>query len=200
MTTSSPPPPTPGRARLWQSTAKFEGEEIVLDEQAGNIGALGSVQTESMISQINDLTGLPEASLTRGEAQRFAYEEETHRAIYDSGATLSGPRGDLTADLIHVYLQADGQTLERIEAEGTVSMELTDRWVSGETLVYYDADGRYEMEGEPVRIIERGASDCRETTGRTLTFFLTEDAVEVDGESEVRTAAADVPCPTGALQ
>ena len=51
------------------------------------------------------------------------------------------------------------------------------------------------MEGEPVRIIERQGAECRETTGRRLVFFLTDDAVSVDGQSEIRTEAAKLDCP-----
>jgi hypothetical protein len=69
------------------------------------------------------------------------------------------------------------------------------RWITGESMTYYDADGRYEMGGEPVRIIEEMEDGCRETTGRRVTFFLTEDAVSVDGESEVRTETSSGECP-----
>ena len=35
---------------------------------------------------------------------------------------------------------------------------------------------------------------CRETTGRTLTFFITDNAVSVDGESQVRTESSSATC------
>jgi hypothetical protein len=70
------------------------------------------------------------------------------------------------------------------------------------------------MSGEPVRIIEEVKEEesedeapselpedeilstrCRETTGRTLTFFITADDVSVDGQAEARTETASGECP-----
>ena len=184
-----------GGARLWQSVTKFAGYEIVLDETVGNISASGGVETESLITQIDVETGLPKESLTLGYGDDFLFDDDAHQATYSTGARLNGPRGDLKAEEIRVFLQQDGHTLERIEADGTVDLTMTSQWVSGDTLVFHDADGRYEMTGEPVRLVERADEGCRETTGRRLTFFMTEDAVSVDGQSEVRTEAADISCP-----
>ena len=182
-------------ARLWQTTTEFDGDEIVLDEINGNITAQGAVRTRSIINQINDETGLQEESITTGEADHVTYNDTLHRATYTTDARVTGPRGDLTADQILLFLLDDSRTLERIEATGNVELTTPGRSVTGESLVYYDAEGRYEMEGGPVQIIEQMEGQCRETTGRTLTFFLTDDAVSVDGESEVRTQTLRDTCP-----
>lgn len=187
-------------ARLWQTATVFEGNEIVLDEVNGNITAEGSVRTRSMINQINDETGLQEESITTGQADHVIYDDALHRATYTTDARVTGPRGDLTADTIVLFLLDDSRTLERIEATGDVELTMPGRSVTGESLVYYDAEGRYEMEGGPVQIIEQMDGQCRETTGRTLTFFLTDDAVSVDGESEVRTQTLRDTCPEIARQ
>ena len=174
-------------ARLWQAATEFDGDEIVLDEVNGNITAEGDVRTRSMINQINDETGLQEESITIGRADHFTFDEGIHQATYTTDAILTSPRGDLAADRISLFLLPDSRTLERIEATGNVELTMPGRSITGEFLVYYDAEGRYEMEGGPVQIVEEMEGQCRETTGRTLTFFLTDDAVSVDGESEVRT-------------
>ena len=186
-----------GNARLWQTNTVFDGTQIALDDVSGNISARGSVRTEFLVNQVKDETGLQEESRTTGHAQQFDYDNGQHLATYVSIARLNGPRGDLTGDVIRVFLEADGRTLERLEADGNVELIMPTRLVSGDSLVYYDADGRYEMNGAPVQIIEQQeqGEDCRETTGRSLIFFLTEDAVSVDGQSEVRTQAARVSCP-----
>ena len=184
-----------GGARLWQSTTVFDAQVIALDDVTGNLTAGGAVRTEFLVNQVNDETGLQEESLTMGHAQEFDYANDEHLATYVTDARLAGPRGDITGDVIRVYLQPDGRTLERVEADGNVDLIMSTRFVSGDTLVYYDADGRYETRGEPVRITEQQEEGCRETTGRSLIFFLTEDAVSVDGQSEVRTEAASVTCP-----
>ena len=182
-------------ARLWQADTEFNADRIVLDEARGDIAAQGEVRTRTQITQVNDETGLPEESRTIGRAQDFFFEDAIHRATYTTDAQLTGPQSDLTADVIHLILLPDGRTLDRLEAVGNVQLKMTGRWVSGESLVYYDAEGRYEMDGEPVEIVEEIDGECRETTGRRLTFFLIDDAVSVDGESEVRTETARGDCP-----
>ena len=188
-----------GRARLWQRNASFEGNEITLDEMNGDLDAAGGVRTRSLMNQINDDTGLLEEQVTTGEAEQFAFDESLHRATYSERARLTGPRADMRADLITLFLQEDSRTLERIEAEGSVELMMTGRRVAGESLVYFDADGRYEMEGAPVRLTEEIEDGCRDTTGRNLTFFMTEEAVSVDGESEVRTETITGECPEATL-
>ncbi len=184
-----------GGARLWQSATVFDAADIALDDVNGSLKASGGVRTEFLVSQTNDETGLQEESLTRGHAQEFDYDNDKHLATYLTDARLTGPRADMKGDVIRVFLQPDGRTLERIEADGNVELIMPTRLVSGDTLVYHDADGRYETYGAPVRITEEQEEGCRETTGRSLIFFLTEDAISVDGQSEVRTEAATVTCP-----
>jgi len=184
-----------GGARLWQSQTVFDAADIALDDVNGSLKAIGGVRTEFLVNQINDETGSPEESLTRGRAQEFDYDNDKHLATYHTDARLTGPRADMKGDVIRVFLQPDGRTLDRIEADGNVELIMPTRLVSGDTLVYYDADGRYETYGAPVRITEEQDEGCRETTGRSLIFFLTEDAISVDGQSEVRTEAATVTCP-----
>ena len=183
-----------GSAHLWQGETEFHGDQLVLDESTGNLSVDGNVRTRSMFKQINDETGVQEESVTTGRSRLMEYHDALRRATYTTDAQVSGSRGNLMADIVQVYLQADSKTLDRLEASGDVELETARRFVSGDTLVYHDADGRYEMEGEPVRIIEELESECRETTGRTLTFFITGDELSVDGQSEVRTQTASGEC------
>ena len=183
-----------GSAHLWQGETEFRGGQIVLDESTGNIRVEGNVRTRSMLKQIDDETGVPEEAITTGRSQLMEYDDAARRVTYTTDAQVSGPRGNLAADIVEVYLQSDSKTLDRLEASGHVELETRRRFVSGATLVYHDADGRYEMAGKPVRIIEELEEECRETTGRTLTFFITGDELSVDGQAEVRTQTASGEC------
>ena len=62
------------------------------------------------------------------------------------------------------------------------------------TLLYDDRQGRYDLTGEPVSVVERMAGDCRETTGRFVTFYTTGDSISADGQSAERTASASGTC------
>ena len=67
-----------------------------------------------------------------------------------------------------------------------VSANLGVRVATGDRLTYFAEDERYVMSGiatMPVTIVEQ----CRETSGRTMTFFKSTERIIVDGREEVRT-------------
>ena len=180
-------------ARLWQDQADFVGSSITLNEATGSLQAEGNVRTRTTIVQKNDETGDVEALTTAGRGESMAYDDATRSVSYEGNASLQNPRNDLSAESIEVLLQDDARTLDRTFASGDVILELPGRRVTGETMAYHDADGRYEMEGDPVEILEQSEDACRETTGRTLTFFIT-DEVQVDGEGGGRTSSTSDGC------
>ena len=127
---------------------------------------------------------------------------------------LRSKHGDMKADTIEVFLETDGRTLDRLEATGTVTLGLEDRWATGVHLVYYEAEGRYEMEGAPVVIVEEidpmepattapprpgntpPAPSCRSTTGRAVTLYRSTDTVVIDGRGRevLRTQTSSGQC------
>ena len=182
-------------ARLWQGDTEFAGNELILDETNGSVSITGTANTRTIVNQLGNETGLRRDSLIVGEAEVFAFDDRARTATYEDSARLQGPQGDLAADRIMLFLLEDSRTLERIEAKGTVELVMPGRTVTGDSLVYHDTTGRYVMTGSPVHMTESQAGICRETMGRTLTFFLTEDAVSVDGQSQVRTETLRSDCP-----
>jgi lipopolysaccharide export system protein LptA len=115
-------------------------------------------------------------------------------------AQVSGPQGDLRARRIELVLASTESRLERLEAYAEVNARLDRRVATGDRLTYHAADERYVMTGiatVPVRIVE----ECRETRGRTVTFFKSADRIIVDGNEEVRTQSSrSGPCPQPAAR
>ena len=67
-----------------------------------------------------------------------------------------------------------------------MNLKLDTRLARGARLTYFADDERYLMSGagtKSVKVVEA----CRETTGRTLTFFKSTDRIIVDGNEEIRT-------------
>jgi len=200
-----------GQARLWQGETSFQGNTLSIDDQTGSLSATGNVRTIIPLIRLNEATE-HDVSLTRAEADTFIYDDSTNRAVYGPMAVLRSEYGDLQADTIMLFLATDGRTLDRLEASGNVKLRLADRWATGENLVYYETEGRYEMEGNPVEIVEEVAPEqtdetsppdpvatpvlpfCRSTRGRALTFYRSTDAVAVDGREELRTQTTRGTC------
>ena len=201
-----------GQAHLWQGDTSFEGDTLTIDHQSGNLTASGNVRTRIQLVRLNETTQRNEVSLTRAEAGTFVYDDAARHAVYDTTALLRSEHGDLKADTIEVFLETDGRTLDRLEATGNVTLGLDGRWATGEHLVYYEAEGRYEMEGAPVVIVEEvepvetattapprpGAAplgpSCSSTTGRALTFYRSTDTMAVDGREVLRTQTRSGTC------
>ena len=101
-------------------------------------------------------------------------------------AQVSGPDGDLRAQRVEVVLADAANAVERLEAYDRVTIVLGARTATGGRLTYHAKEERYVMSGPgatPVSIRE----SCRDTTGRTLTFFKSTERLVVDGNETSRT-------------
>jgi lipopolysaccharide transport protein LptA len=177
-----------GDARLWQGETAVQADTITIDDSKGDLAGKGSVKSTLRLQQTDTKdSGKPEFRTTVVTADQLRYEEAQRRATYTGSARMNGPEGDLRSDRLELYLDAAGSALERVEAYDSVSLLSERRSVSGVRLTYYAADGRYLMSGAPVRVLEQLPQECRETLGRTLTFFRSTDSISVDGNEESRT-------------
>jgi LPS export ABC transporter protein LptC/lipopolysaccharide transport protein LptA len=172
-----------GRARLWQGDTAIQGDTLTIDDSTGNLLSHGHVRSTYMLEQVDDKTKKTDRVQSIATADDLIYDEATHRATYTGDAHVSGPQGDLRGAKIELYLMASGRELERVEGYEKVTLQSDVRNATGDRLTYYAKDGRYVMVGTPVRIV----ADCRETEGRTLTFYKATDTISVDGDDEVRT-------------
>jgi lipopolysaccharide export system protein LptA len=176
-----------GDARLWQGETAVQGNTLTIDDAQGNLQAAGNVKSTLRLEQTDQKTGKKEPRTTVVTSGELLYEDAVRRATYTTAARLVGPEGDLRADKIEMYLLEGGGELERLEAYGKVSLRSQNRASTGARLTYFAADGRYVMGGAPVRVLEQLPTECRETIGKTLTFFRSTDTISVDGNEEGRT-------------
>ena len=181
-------------ARLWQGTTEFRGQTIAIDETTGNIAAEGSVRTRTTMLQNDAELGDAVETATQGRAESLLFDNLSRQATYTTDAVVSSPRFTLGSETIELLLHDDARTLDRIRAAGDVTLELETRSVTGGTLSYDDREGRYDLTGEPVRVIEEMEEECRETTGRSVTFYADGESISADGQSAERTASTSGRC------
>ncbi|MDA1183082.1 MAG: hypothetical protein O2930_00375 [Acidobacteria bacterium] len=194
-----------GDATLWQGATAIRADRIVLDRASGGLLASGTARSTIVLD-------LGEAV---GRAVEIRYDDDARTLVYQTPAAppaaatpipaaaalsqLSGPQGDISARRIDVVLGQATSSAERLDAYGDVRARLGTRLATGDRLTYFAEDERYVMSGiatVPVTIVE----ECRETSGRTMTFFKSTDRIIVDGREEVRTqsmrSASCVQAPT----
>ena len=175
-----------GNATLWQGETTIRAEVLAIDQSKGDLVATGNARSSIVLD-----TGV---SIAR--AAEIRYADAAHTITYGSvknplgvvavQAQLGGPQGDLHADRIDVLLAEQGGHIDRLEAYTNVSLKLDARTATGDRLTYFAEDERYLMSGagaKPVKVVEM----CKETTGKTLTFFKSTDRIIVDGNEEIRT-------------
>jgi lipopolysaccharide export system protein LptA len=179
----------PAQARLWQGDTTIQGDRVTVDDATGNLAAKGSVASTLILEQRDEKTNKLDRVVSIGSADDLLYEDAPRRATYTGSAHVSGPQGDLRAVKIELYLSASSNELDRVEGYTTVTMRDALRRASGDRLTFVSADGRYLMVGSPVKI----EADCRETTGRTLTFYKTTNNIIVEPNDEFRTQVKSIP-------
>jgi len=170
-------------ARLWQGDTALSGDALTVDDANGNLSANGHVRCTLMLERTDPKTKRVERTPSMAAADAMRYEDALRRATYSTNAHTSGPQGDLRADKIEMYLKASGSELDRVEAYANVSTREATRSATGTRLTFFADEGRYVMEGEPVRF----CADFRETTGRVLKFFKDSTKLTVDGNEDDRT-------------
>jgi len=196
---------TPGRAlytggaQLWQGDTALRGDTIAIDQEKGNLTVTGNARSTLLLGGTTSI----------GRGDEIGYEDSTRQIAYAvsapavatdgaaaTPAQLTGPQGDLRAKRIVVFLAKEESRMERLEAYNDITLRLDARVATGTRLTYHSSGERYDMEGipsSPVKVIE----PCRETVGRTLTFFRSADRIIVDGNEEIRTrTTSGGPCQT----
>ena len=176
-----------GDAKLWQEETSVQASRIVLDEQRGNLLASGRVRSTLRLESVNEKTGQKEYQTTFIGAEDLVYDDQGRKATYTTDARMNAPEGDVRGKKLELFLSPAADTLERAEAYEDVSLRSGNRSSFGARMSYFAADQRYVVSGSPVRIYEQMPAECRETIGRTLTFYRSTDSISVDGNEESRT-------------
>jgi len=207
-----------GAAALWQGETAIRGDTIALDQTRGDLLATGAARstialtTGTSVGTANEIRytdatrtieyisppppkPAPAAAGPVAPTGASGVAPITARAIAPTASRLSGSQGDVTASRIELVLAKTGSQLERLEAHTAVNVRLDTRVATGDRLTYFTEDERYVMTGiatVPVTIVE----ECRETSGRTVTFFKSTERIIVDGDEVVRTQSKrGGPCP-----
>lgn len=205
-----------GGATLWQGSTTIRADAISLDQQKSNLVATGSAKSTLELDtglssgsgneiryddqkRLVTYSGAPLPPTTeRGAGSagaRIGAPSDARRAVPVRDAQLSGPQGDLRGERIEIALAKEGNKVERLEGYTGVTLKLDKRTAVGSRLTYYASEERYVMSAAgttrvtvtDVQTAPSGAVTCRETVGRTLTFYKSTDTISVDGNDQNRT-------------
>ncbi|HKD92489.1 MAG TPA: LPS export ABC transporter periplasmic protein LptC, partial [Terriglobales bacterium] len=185
-----------GGARLWQGADLVAAPTIQFDRAHRSVDAQGQIgrPVASVFVQNGKDGRVVPVNVT---AARLTYAGTDNRARFSGGVTVRSADATMNADHVDVLLkantgaaQSNGQTVgstaqqnsgpaqvERIIADGGVTIVQPGRRATGQKLVYVAADQSFTLTGGPPSIFdaERG-----QITGNSLTFYTQGDRVLVE--------------------
>ncbi|HEV3214915.1 MAG TPA: LptA/OstA family protein, partial [Vicinamibacterales bacterium] len=174
-----------GNAQLWQTDTRIQAEAIEVESDTGNLAAKGKVRAKFPVETIDAGTKEKQTAIADGTGDEMLYDDASRKATFKKAAHLNSPDGDITANAIVVSLAKEGNSVERLEAEGALTLKETDRVTTGDKLLYVLADNEsYTVVGKPARMVEKG---CHVNTGTSLNFEKSTDKLRIDGNEETRT-------------
>jgi lipopolysaccharide transport protein LptA len=164
-----------GDARLFQGRTSVKADTITVDDRNANLDARGHVVTVMFFEETDEKT--KETKLVEMDAtgDTLFYDDAKRVATYRTGPTgkahIVGTQGDVTAEVIQLFLKEKGNELERAEADTNVIVKEGIRTGTGSHLTYLTATQSYEMTGAPVEIEEKKPDSCSLTVGATVQFW-----------------------------
>jgi lipopolysaccharide export system protein LptA len=174
-----------GAARLFQDQTTVSGDTITLDDKTGNLTATKSVRTVMFFDDVDPKTKERKSTRTTAVADKLVYEDAKRLATYTGTeselANIVGAQGDLTAEVIQLFLKPGGSELERAEADRRVEVKEGQRRAKGDHLTYTSADETYVINGNPVEADRYAPNECTRTIGKTLRFRRGDETLIVDG-------------------
>ena len=183
-------------ANVWQGEkqeTQIKADKVIIDGKTGNLTAQGSVVSQMMVQDTNPEKKVKEVSRSTATGQQMVYDDTLRQVTYTTKAQLVSPQGHLTGDTIVLTLGANGQDIERLEADGNVTMTEAQRITTGDHLVYVAASEEYNVSGKShlVRMLQTGSDGkCQKSEGRLLTFSRASETLTVVGGDETRTLTA----------
>jgi lipopolysaccharide export system protein LptA len=172
-----------GDARLFQGRTSVQADTIVLDDKNANLDARGHVRSIMFFEETDTKTKKTRLVETDATGDTLFYEDTKRLATYTTGPTakahIVGTEGDLTGDVIKLFMKEGANELERAESDGHVTVKIENRTVTGEHLTYTTADETYIMVGSPV-VIEERTPECRVSDAARVTFKRDSEVMTAD--------------------
>jgi lipopolysaccharide transport protein LptA len=197
-----------GHARLWQGDSVMEADAIELLREARVLNAIGNVRAvfpqasaQPGAAQLNVAQSPPKKSqLWHATCRTLTYRDKESRAHLEQNVVVQSAEQKMRGPVLDLYFTRSSQPgpagssaassgsgpqqISRAVGTGGVTVEEGDRKATAERGEYTAANGKFVMSGGNPTLYDGSAGT---TTGRQLTFFLTDDTIIIDSENGSRT-------------
>lgn len=165
-----------GSARMWQDDNYVRGDTITLYREQKQMESRGHVQ--SVLYQAKQKSGNATATVPVFATAEFMRYSDPERLLhYENDVDIKQGTDRITAGVADVYLQKDGNEVEKTIAQHNVVIVQPGRRGTGDWSQYTTADEVAVLTGNPAHVedAEQGTTD-----GNRLTMYRRENRVVVD--------------------
>jgi LPS export ABC transporter protein LptC len=165
-----------GSARMWQDDNFVRGDTITLFREQKRMEARGHVQ--STLYQARQKTGSATAVVPVLATAEFMRYSDLERLLhYENNVDIRQGTDRMTSGIADVYLQKDGNEVERTIAQNNVVIIQPGKRGTGDWCQYTNSDEVAILKGNPAHVedAEQGTTD-----GNRLTMYRRENRVVVD--------------------
>jgi len=167
-----------GDVKAWQEKTLLRSSEIMIYENTGNLICAGGV--ESLIP--HRPKGKEEEEQLKITSERMTYIPEENRVTYLEKSTLRVKEAILTAGSISLYLDEEGNDVQKLVARDKVIIRQELGEARGEEAVYDPEEESLVLLGNPV-FMDR---EQGKTQGDKLTFYLADGRIRVENKGTER--------------
>jgi lipopolysaccharide export system protein LptA len=165
-----------GNARMWQDDNFVRADQIILYREQKQMEGRGHVQ--SALYQAKQKTGSANTIVpVIATADYMKYSDPDRLLHYETNVDIKQGVDRLTSGVADVYLQKEGNEVERTIAQRNVVLVQPGRRGTGDWCQYTNADDVAVLKGNPAHVedAEQGTTD-----GNRLTIYRRENRVVVD--------------------
>ncbi len=178
-----------GHVRSWHGQDVVESPSLDVYKKERRVSSVSRVLTSYIQPPVANSqsgaapgTSKQEPSPVTIGADRLDYSDNGRKGSYRGNVVLQTEKTTLRADRLDVYFtnaaSAESSEIDRAVADGNVSVVQPTRRATGEHSEYFAGPGKILMTGGPPAVYDAVNGF---TTGRSLTLFLHDDTIFVDG-------------------
>jgi LPS export ABC transporter protein LptC/lipopolysaccharide transport protein LptA len=171
-------------ALLRSGKSEVRAAELTLTEREdgqAQLRARGGVTSRFVQPAAKEAKG--DASLVEGRAQQMTYDEAQRLIVYSGDAVIKQGEVDTKSPEARITLTPDGRGIQQLVAGEPVELAQGVRTANGRRAVYTPAEKTIVITGEKVELKD----PSQQVQGRSVTFYVGNDRIFVDGKEEVRT-------------
>jgi LPS export ABC transporter protein LptC len=165
-----------GNARMWQDDNFVRADQIILYREQKQMEGRGHVQ--SALYQAKQKTGSSTAAVpVFATAEYMKYSDPDRLLHYENNVDIKQGTDRMTSGVADVYLQKNGNEVERTIAQRNVVLIQPGKRGTGDWCQYTNADDVAVLKGNPAHVEDdkQGTTD-----GNRLTLYRSENRVVVD--------------------